>query len=205
VALTLAAARSRLSRDQAFKNMMEPAILNLRQGFFGRVVGYRTEAGGHPRARVRTASYSKCVPVDWSLGDEFNDAHYKEILGHVFLDPFLKNADWETVRLLRSTYDENDGRSWKGVSRDDWWHECVLRCVEREVGKNARWLCEEVFAAAKMAKEDPKEAERRRRQDKARRYGILRRSILSALDFGITKGDISDLFDQTVVESVMDA
>jgi len=202
--LTLSQARARLSRNQGFKNLLEPAILNLRQGLLGRVVGYRTQAGGHPRARVRTASYSKCVPVDWSHGDEFNDAHYREILGHVFLDPFLKNADWELARHLRETFEENR-REWSGVTRDDWWHECALRLVEREVGNNARWMCEEIFAAAKMAKDDPKEAERLRKQDKARRYGILRRSIIAALDFGITKGEISDLVDQTVVESVMDA
>lgn len=201
--LTLREAHRSLSKTMEFQNLMESVILNLRQGFYGRIIGYVTPAGGKARARIRTARYSKCVVVEWDLGEEFNDAHYRSIFDQVFLHPFRR--PYQLDDILHALWERRDGgSSWADFDRSDWWHGAVLSIIKREVGRNARVLCEQVFEAVKLARDDPKEAERRRRRDRAQHLRTVRNSVRGALEFGVTKKELSDAIDSAIVESVME-
>lgn len=192
-----------LANSQVFWNFMEPVILNLRNGMLGKLVGYRTRVSKDVKVRVRTPRYSKSVLVDWSLGEGFGEAHYRDIMDKVYLNPQAGFMDYELRSHLDSVYGNRD-LSWKGVCRQDWWRLAAMAVVHREVGNNARWFCEQVFAAAKEARDDPKAVGRLQKTERSQRVTILRNAIRGALDAGVTKKEISRVIDVAIVESVMD-
>lgn len=201
--IPLRKAVSDLADSQIFLNFMEPVILNMRNGLLGRLVGYRTHVSKDVKVRVRTPRYSKSVLVDWSLGDEFGDAHYRDIMDKVYLNPQAGFMNYELRAHLDSVYRDKDW-TWKGVCRQDWWRLAAMTVVQREVGNNARWFCEQIFAAAKDARDDPKAVGRLQKTERSQRVTILRNAIRGALDAGVTKKEISRVIDVAIVESVMD-
>jgi len=195
---------SDLANSPIFWSFMEPIILNMRSGLLGRQVGYRTRVTKQVKVRVRTPKYSKNVPIDWSLGGEFGDAHYRDIMVKLYLNPYVGCMYYDLKSHLDSVFHKGKDRSWRGVHRHNWWHEAALVVVHREVGNNARWFCEQVFVAAKTARDDPKAADVVKQKDRSQCVRTLRNAIRGALDAGVTKREISKAVDVAIVESVMD-
>jgi hypothetical protein len=179
---------------------MVPIIEEVGAGFHGPPVGYLTQVHGLPRAKVRSASYVRCVPVDFSHGEAYGDRQYADVFFETFLDRHLK---------LRS-YDLDKGLERLGfrMARSAWGPELwtILRSlVEDDSGARARELCKDVFLAARTAWNDLEVAEQRRRENRWRNYFKFKGSVRLALKNGFSVSELKMAINEVVVEDVMNS
>ncbi len=189
----------RVKRSKTVREWMAPIVKEIRGGFSASPVGYLTRVGGLPRAKVRTASYSRCVPVDFSIGETFGDRQYES----VFFDTFIRR------HLAVRSYDLEKALSRLGFgTRGAWGLElwAALRSlVEDDSGTRARKLCEQVFEAGRTIWNDAEAVEEVRRENRWRNYFKFKGQIRAGLKNEFSVQELRRAINEVVVEEVMES
>ena len=190
----------RVKRSKTIREWMAPIIEEVGKGLSSPPIGYLTEVGGLPRVRVCTNSYTRCIPADFSDGDDFGDKQYANVFFEAFLRRHLKSRSYDLDRTLN--------RLGFGMHRAAWGPElwATLRSlVEDDSKARARELCEQIFEAGRSIRNDSAAASLVRTNNRRRNYFKFKRSVHSAMESGFSVVDLMNSINEVVVEDVMES